>query len=194
VLNRKVIAILHATSHIHHSCATFEKNSMNKITFLNINDFKVLKIIRIEDNSKWNYFAGYLYYTRKLKPKYKAENKDYIDDMILASIKKVYPDSRLVINKDIMFENQLDDILGSFSGKKDIDFKISFIPNVPYDRMYEISDKEIYAYTFEFNFNRISVWTDKEKLKYINNHLQAEIPFDKIDDFNHQIRNIEFKK
>ena len=93
-----------------------------------------------------------------------------------------------------MFENQLDDILKSFSGKNDINFKISFVPNVPYDKMFEINDKEIYAYTFEFNFNRISLWTDKEKLKYINDHLQAEIPFDKIEDFNFQIRNIEFKK
>lgn len=167
---------------------------MDKITFLNINDFKVLKIIRIEDNSKWNYFAGYLYYIRKLTKKYKAENTDYIDEMIFNSIKKVYPDSRLVVNKDIMFENQLDDILKSFSGKNDISFKISFIPYVPYDKMFEINDKEIYSYTFEFNFNRISLWTDEEKLKYINNHLQAEIPFDKIEDFNYQIKNIEFKK
>jgi hypothetical protein len=31
VLNRKVIAILHATSHIHHSCAQYEKTPLMEL-------------------------------------------------------------------------------------------------------------------------------------------------------------------
>lgn len=153
----------------------------------------VLKVIRIQENTNWNYFAGNLYYTRKFTKNYKAENSDYIDEMILTSIKKVFPDSHLVVNKDILFENQLEELLNAYSGKNDVDFKMSFVPSIPYDKIFEINDMEIYSYTFQFNFNRISLFDD-DKLKYVNTHMQAEIPFDKIEDFNYKIKTIEFKK
>ncbi len=163
------------------------------MNLLDINDMQVLKVIRVQDNSKWTYFAGNLHYTRKMTPNYQSINSDFIDDMIFNSIKKVYPDSRLIVNKDIIWEGQMKDILNAYSGVEDISFKMSFIPMVPYDKMTEIYNMDIYIYTKEFYINRVSI-IEKEKLKFMNNHMHADIPFDKIVDFNKKIKTINFKK
>jgi len=160
---------------------------------LDVNNMEVLKIIRVQDNSKWNYFAGNLYYTRKMTKDYQSHNVDFIDDMIFESIKKDYPDSRIVVNKNIMWENQMNETINSYSGANDVEFKITFMPSIPYDKMDKISNIDTRIHTKEFNINRISL-TEKETLKYMTNHIQADIPFEKITEFNTKIQTINFKK
>jgi hypothetical protein len=160
---------------------------------LDINEMEVLKLIRVQENSSWNYFAGNLYYTRKMTKEYQADSPDFIDEMIMSTIKEVYPDSRLVQNKNIMWENQMDDILQSYLGETDVEFKMTFMPTIPYDRIRELDSNDMKSHTKEFNISRVSL-NDIEKLKYMNNHMHAEIPFDKITEFNGLINKIKFKK
>ncbi|PBI88401.1 hypothetical protein BSF41_25290 [Flavobacterium sp. ACN2] len=164
-----------------------------KIEWLPIDDWKVLKVIKIEDASNWNYFSGYVYYLRTITPEYNEKAPDFVDQLILNAILEVFPNSRTEFNRNILFKNQLKDTLYRFTGNEDLDFKITFVPYIPYDQMELISKKEVYTYTFDLFFFRTSL-NDKDKIKYINTHVQAEIPFDKISVFNDIIKNVEFKK
>ena len=95
-------------------------------------------------------------------------------------------------NRNILFKNQLDDILVRFNCNIDLDFKITFVPYIPQDKMDKIRRMEIYLYSFNMHFFRTSL-NDLEKIKFINTHVQAEIPFDKISDFNDTINSVKFK-
>lgn len=163
-----------------------------KIEWLPIEDWKVLKVIKVEDSSNWNYFSGYVYYLRTITPEYDEKTPDFIDQLILNAILEVFPTSRLEFNRNILFKDQLKDTLVRFNGNEDLNFKITFVPYIPNNKIDQIRRMEIYVYTFEMNFFRTSL-NDPDKIKFINTHVQAEIPFGKISDFNKAINYIKFK-
>lgn len=164
-----------------------------KIEWLPSEQWKVLKIVKVEDPSKWNYFSGYIYYLRNLTTEYDEKKPDYLDELIEQAIRKVYHDSRIEYSKNILFKNQLEDVLKGFTGKKDdsLKFNITFIPEIPFDKMEEVKRKQLYTYTYPLNFSRIS-FNEAEKLKFLNTHFQSEIPFEMSSDFSERIYSVNF--
>lgn len=154
----------------------------NNFTPLKINNLKVLKIIRVQDNMPWNPFSGNLYYTRELTSDYNSSTTDFIDSAILDAIAKVFPDSRLMINRNIVYEGLIDDILQSYPGEEDKEFKITFITDVPFDQFQNIDRLKICNPTLIFKFRRTSL-NDPKKLEIVNTHIQAEIPYEKAAEF-----------
>ena len=164
---------------------------MKKIEFDHGN-FTVLKVVQIEDINKFQYFSGYVYYLRELTKEYNESTPDFIDDMILGAIRNIYPESRLVFNRNMLFKGQKDESLLDYSGKKDLDFKITFMPNVPYDKYDVVNTMKLYSYTKKL-FLIYNSMTNSGLELFINTHVQAEIPFDKIEEFNDKIGSVIFK-
>ena len=166
---------------------------MNRITSLFQNEFKVLKVIRIENINRFQYFSGHLYYIRKLTKEYSAETPDFVDKMIFDAIKKIYPTAIEILNRNIFFQGQQEEMLTQFNGKDDLDFQITFTPFIPLDKYDQISQMEIYGYTKKL-FLKYHSMTNKDLPLIVMDHFQTEIPFEKIQDFNAAIKTIEFKK
>lgn len=166
---------------------------MEKIEFLNQSEFKVLKVIQVEQINKFHYFSGYAYYLRTLTEAYNEKTNDYIDDLILKGIKISFPDSKCILSKNILFKGQLDEILLRFAGKKDIDFSITFLPNIPLEKYKEVYRKDIFICTKQLFFNYNSASNNDIKL-YVNTNVQADIEYDKLTDFSDDIESITFLK
>jgi len=160
------------------------------IQFLEINDFRVLKIIRIE-GPEWNNFTGYFYYKRFFTKDYNSETNDLLDNLILKSIKELNPKSTLCVNKDVLFKGEFEDILKGYTGGTSIDLTIRFTPHIPFDRIYEIAGKELYEYFPKFKLN-LFLSENNEKLKHINNFAISYVPFDEIDNFGKLLKTIDF--
>lgn len=160
------------------------------IQFLSIEDFRVLKIIKIQ-GPEWNNFTGYIYYKRLLSKKYQSSTPDYIDDLIINSIKELYPGSTLVVNKDILFKGELEDILKGYTGGTSIDFTIRFTPQIPYEKVFSLVGRKFHEYIPKFKLN-LFLNEGNEKIHHISDFGIAYIPFEQIDDFNNRIKTIDF--
>lgn len=164
----------------------------NKFKPLEFQDVKVLKIILVQDNISWNPFSGYLYYTRSLTSDYNALTNDFIDTAIVEAILKVFPNSRSIVSRNIVYEGLLEDILENYAGFEDKEFKITFITDIPYDQILHIHQLKICNPTLLFNFRRIS-FNEPKKLEIINTHIQADIAFDQAEEFCENIKSIHKK-
>lgn len=150
---------------------------------LNINNFKVLNIIKILDKNSYFPLSGYLYYTRKLTRRYNGNENDFLDNIIINSIKDIYPESFAINSINIYFKDQLEETIDHLGGEKsELDFNIHFIPKISLDEMYELSNYNLKFSNLKLNFIRTFPF-DKENSLYINNNIQAYIPLDKWNGF-----------
>ena len=154
----------------------------------NPQDFKVLFIIRIMLKHESFPLFGHLYYTRNLTDNYNANNIDLLDDSIFDSIKKVYPDSYIVVKKNILIQNELENILETYRGKDDLHFNISFSPEIPYEKMSIVNPSDLKGYRIRFDFIRSIPYN--EKTEYINNNLFAEFSVDEARNFDNAIKSL----
>jgi len=159
---------------------------------LNYGNFTVLKVIEINDINKFQYFSGFLYYQRQLTKEYDEKTPDFLDDMILNAIKASYPDARFTFSRNMLFKGQLEDTLLRFYGKEDLEFKITFMPYIPFDKYDVVNSMGIYCYTKKISLRYNSVTNANIEL-YVNTHVQAEIPFDQIEEFNSKIESVIFQ-
>jgi len=152
--------------------------------------FRVLKVIRV-DGPEWNKFTGFISYKRFLTPEYQSLTPDYVDDLIFETIKNIYPNPYLYVNKDILFEGEYEDILKSYQGGTSIDFTIRFSPTIPYEMAAKLVGQEFFEYFPKFKFN-LFLNPGNEKIKLIIDFVITYIPFDQIDDFNKKIITFDF--
>jgi hypothetical protein len=144
------------------------------------NEFKVLKIIRI-DGPDWNWFTGHLPYIRKFDPKvYKSKEGDLLDKQILSAIQDIYPSSLLRYNNDILFTNELEDNLKAIEGGTRKEIIIQFFPLLPYENLDRFIGRQLYAYPISFHL-RLNFARQNDKVNLINDFFRCEIPFDKIE-------------
>jgi hypothetical protein len=160
------------------------------IQLLNLNDLRVLKVIKVL-GPDWNRFTGYLHYKRYLTKEYNSETTDILDELILAAIKDLFPDSRLWLNKNILFKGEYEDILERVKGGSSIELTIRFIPQIPYDKIHELYGKDLSEYYERFKLN-LMLGADSEKIQDIHKFAISYIPFEKIDEFSRLIKTIDW--
>lgn len=162
---------------------------MKTIEFLPMEEFQVLKVIKIE-GPEWNRFSGYLPYTRIFNPKkYDDKKGDILDEKILSSVQHYFPNSYLRYNIEILFKGQLDDNLQILEGGSRKKITIQFTPDVPYDRLPALASRTYYAYPREFEM-RLLFGEKSEKMEFLNGFYLCSLPFDIIDDIVKTVKPI----
>lgn len=142
-------------------------------------EFKVLKIIRI-DGPEWNWFSGQLPYLRTFNPKmYDSKKGDLLDEKILLAIQQNYPHATLRLSNDILFKGELEDNLKGIEGSTRKDITIQFSPLIPYDNIAEFVDRELFAYPFNFQL-RLNIGSSIQKLEWIHDFFLCNLPYNKI--------------
>lgn len=161
----------------------------NPIQLLPAEEFKVLKIIRI-DGPDWNRFTAHLPYIRTFNPeKYNSKKGDLLDEKILSSIKEIYPTSLLRYNIDILFKGELEDNLRYIERPTKKDIIIQFFPHIDYDQIRELEGREFSFYPLTFSL-RIDISMDKENIQLINDFYRCDIPHAEINELVKTIRVI----
>lgn len=159
------------------------------IQLLPFEEFKVLKVIRI-DGPEWNWFSGYLPYLRTFNPKtYDSKRGDLLDEKILSAIQENFPQAKVHYSNEILFKEELEDNLKRIEGgtRKDITFQ--FFPLIPYDNIAEFVGREFFAYPFIFQL-RINLGTSNQKLERIHEFFLCNLPYDKITQLVKTIRPV----
>lgn len=161
------------------------------VKILNETDFRVYKLIKI-DGDEYNPFIGYIHYKRFLTKDYNSKTSDdYLDNLILEAIKKVYPTANLIINKDIIFEGEYDDLMKRYTKQEQTNFTIRFTPDFSNQDIWQLAGQEFVEYHPKFIFNIISF--QENTMDFINDFGIAYIPFDKLKDFDKKLKTIDFK-
>jgi hypothetical protein len=161
------------------------------IKLLSERAFRVLRVIRV-DGPEWNRFTGFISYQRELTHNYQSGTPDYVDELIFETIKHIYPDAFLYVNKNILFDGEFDDILKSFQGGTSIDFTIRFSPSIPYELVTNLVGQEFFEYYPKFKFN-LFLNPDSEKIQHIIDYAIAYIPYPELEDFHKKINSFYFK-
>ena len=140
---------------------------MTTLKVLQVEEIKILKIIRVI-GPNWNRFIGHLPYTRTLSNTYDYKKGDLLDESLLESIKKTYPDSVLVENRIIFIEGELEERLRCIRGGSQKKITVNFFPYVdlPYERMHEILGKQMKSYLVDLTL-RLDLSEQNEKFQYI---------------------------
>ncbi len=168
-------------------------SSEKKMHWLPTSQFSVLKIIRVQIKSDVEGLKGWVFYLRKYREDYTAEGDDFLDRSILEGIQKVYLDSRLIVSKNIFFEGQLGELLSLYSGNTDEKFTINFVPKITAEYLKTALHQELYSHARLFYFVRTSKVLLGEKA-YLARQAEAEIPFEKMQDFYREIALENFKE
>lgn len=163
---------------------------MTALKPLPVEEMKVFKVIRVV-GPEWNWFTGYLPYTRTLSKSYDYKNGDLLDENLIAAIKKTYPNSSLVESRLIFLEGELEDRLKAIRGGSQKKFTVNFFPYIdyPYERMFELMGKEFTSYLFDFIL-RLDISEKNEKFNYIYDSDLCYIDFKIIDELVKTIQPI----
>lgn len=99
-------------------------------------EWKILRVIEFSDHKTYPFYA-YLPYLRDLNIGNfdTAHHLDDIDNKILAEIKKIYPNVKLIYNIKLIWTNQLDYYLQIINRPDSIDFNLHFEPKITYDQI-----------------------------------------------------------
>lgn len=158
------------------------------INLLEQKDLKVLKVIRIV-GPYWNLFTGYVLYRRPFSKTYNSDTSDLLDIEILNAIKKQFPDSNLVINKEIFFEEEYESIKKMYSNGHTFDFTITFLPLVSHETLNELSKKRIYGYSQKFSIS-LMAGVNNEKVNDIQHFSMVSIPIEQYTEFEKLLKTL----
>jgi len=159
------------------------------IEFLPVEEFKVLKVIKVVGN-EWNKFSGYLPYIRKFDSiNYDSKIGDETDEKILTILRNSFPNSNLWINEEILFKGQLDNLLKSIEGGSRKLITIQFAPLISFNEAPGLAGQTFHAYPFGFDL-RLQMGEDKEKMDLINDYFICNVPYKKIDEIIKTIKPI----
>jgi hypothetical protein len=163
---------------------------MKTLKVLPIEEIKILKVIRVI-GPDWNNFTGHLPYTRTLSKTYDYKAGDLLDQNLLESIKKTYPNSLLVENRIILIEGELEERLRYIRGGSEKTFTINFFPYVdlPYERMHELLGKTMTSYLVDLKL-RLDISEQNPKYQHIYDAELCYIDYRQIDDLVKTIQTV----
>jgi len=151
-------------------------------------DLKVLKVIRIV-GPYWNLFTGFILYSRPFSKTYNSDTSDLLDIEILNAIKKQFPDSNLVINKEIFFVEEYESIKKMYSNGHAFDFTITFLPQVSHGTLNELLEKKIYGYSQKFPI-RLMFHANNEKINEIQHFSMVYIAIEQYAEFEKLLKTL----
>jgi len=105
-------------------------------------ELECLKIIRVRGGDPFR-FTGHLFYMRKLSPQYDYKTGDVLDEKLLATIHKVYPESQLIINEVMIIVGQFERYTHPYNGPSTKRLVQYFWPEVPMEEMLTVNTDEL---------------------------------------------------
>ncbi|MGV8815360.1 MAG: hypothetical protein ACOH2D_14755 [Gelidibacter sp.] len=155
-------------------------NPFKTIKFLNVDDFRHLRVVRCR-GKEYNGYSLFLFYLRD----FEYENIDELDQGILESLNQTQ-EAVLELNQKILLEGQLEEVMSRYELEEKIDITIQLSPIVTNELIREVElGREIFSYLkyFKANFrkgydfmhlsNYFLGYLDVERLNLLQNTMKA---------------------